>query len=89
MDLFLVPNNPEHTVLVSTNGVAHYQVNTVKTRGRRISRIQRPAESEEASFVAEIEWGNWDKPTVVRCPLVSHDSILAAEFLYKKHAFSS
>lgn len=94
MDLFLVPNNPEHTVLVSTNGVAHYQVKTTKTaHGRRITKIRRPAESEEASIVAVVHWGNWDKPTVVRqCPLVtgaSSNGVLASEFLYKKHQFSS
>jgi len=73
MDLFLVPDNPEHTTLVSTNGVAHYQVNTSKSRhgGRRRTRIQRPAESHEASIVAEVDWGTWDAPTVVRSSLLS------------------
>lgn len=94
MELYLVPNNPEQTVLVSTNGVAHYQVQTTKTsRGRRITKIRRPAESEEASVVAVVYWKHWDKPTVVRhCPLVSGDvknGILASEFLYKKNQFSS
>ncbi|KAF9072895.1 TonB box-containing protein [Rhodocollybia butyracea] len=94
MDLFLVPNNPENTVLVSTNGVAHYQIATTKiSHGRRVSKIQRPAESEEASVVAEVDWGNWDKPTVVRdCPTIRKNAgcgVLASDFLYKKHQFSS
>ncbi|KAF5379892.1 hypothetical protein D9757_007194 [Collybiopsis confluens] len=96
MDLFLVPNNPEHTVLVSANGVAHYRVNTTKTAHRRVTMIQRPAESEEASVVAEIDWGCFDKPTVVRsCPLVIGrtgivaDGVLASDFLYKRNQFSS
>ncbi|KIK54555.1 hypothetical protein GYMLUDRAFT_48696 [Collybiopsis luxurians FD-317 M1] len=97
MDLFLVPNNPEHTVLVSPNGVAHYQVSTTKTsHGRRVTTIQRPAESVEASVVAEVDWGNFENPTVVRrCPLVRgrsllpDEGVLASDFLYKKYQFSS
>ncbi|KAJ4475769.1 TonB box-containing protein [Lentinula aciculospora] len=96
MDLFLIPNNPENCALVSINGVAHYQVSTTKTsHSRRVSKIQRPAESEEDSIVAEIDWGNWDKPTVMRsCPLVraksiSEGGVLASDFLYKKYQFSS
>ncbi|KAJ3776135.1 TonB box-containing protein [Lentinula raphanica] len=96
MDLFLVPNNPESCTLVSANGVAHYQVVTTKaSHSQRVSKIQRPAESEEDSIVATIDWGNWDQPTVVRsCPLVRakgtrEDSVLVSDFLYKKHQFSS
>ncbi|KAG7086529.1 hypothetical protein E1B28_002480 [Marasmius oreades] len=75
MDLFLVPNNPEQTVLVSLNGVAHYQVTTdkVPNSGRRISRLQRPAESEEDSIIAEIEWKTWEQPTVLRSPLLKRN----------------
>ena len=71
MDLFLVPNNPERTVLVSLNGVAHYQVTTGKTgnSGRRVSKLQRPAESEADSIIAEIEWKTWENPTLLRSPL--------------------
>ncbi|KAK1219840.1 hypothetical protein PQX77_017417 [Marasmius sp. AFHP31] len=75
MDLFLVPNNPEQTVLVSLNGVAHYQVSTGKAghSGRRVSKLQRPAESEADSIVAEIEWKSWEHPTVLRSPLLSRN----------------
>lgn len=94
MELFLVPNNPERTVLVSPNGVAHYQVKTSKTAtlgGRSISRIQRPAESEEDSIVAEIEWKNWATPTVVRSNFLRGmgRGLMAQEFLYKRSQFSS
>ncbi|KAJ3781943.1 TonB box-containing protein [Lentinula aff. detonsa] len=96
MDLFLIPNNPENCALVSINGVAHYQVSTAKTsHSQRVSKIQRPAESEEDSIVAEINWGNWDQPTVVRsCPVIRaksavEDGVLASDFLYKKYQFSS
>ncbi|KAL0577362.1 hypothetical protein V5O48_004614 [Marasmius crinis-equi] len=73
MDLFLVPNNPEHTVLVSLNGVAHYQVTTGKIdkSGRRVSKLQRPAESEEDSLIAEIEWKTWEQPAVLRSSLLT------------------
>jgi hypothetical protein len=98
MDLFLVPNNPERTVLVSSNGVAHYQVRTSKILGgSRVSRIQRPAESEEDSIVAEIEWKSWNAPTVVRSHLLGGlgrsvcmgIGLRATEFLYKRGQFSS
>lgn len=59
MDLFLVPDNPLRTVLVSASGVAHYQMSTTKVHGRRkLSRIQRLAESEADSVVGAIEWKN-------------------------------
>ncbi|KAF9265776.1 TonB box-containing protein [Marasmius fiardii PR-910] len=101
MDLFLVPNNPERTVLVSLNGVAHYQVTTdkVANSGRRVLRLQRPAESEEDSIIAEIEWKTWEYPTVLRSSLLKHKArrrvngktvgVLGTEFLYKRSHFTS
>jgi hypothetical protein len=94
MELFLVPNNPEHTVLVSPNGVAHYQVKTAKARpfgGPYISRIRRPADSEETSVVAEIEWKKWGTSTVVHSNLLTEeaDGLKAKDFLYKRGQFSS
>ena len=101
MELFLVPNNPERTVLVSPNGVAHYQVTTSKPKlfgAPGVSRIKRPAETEEDSIVAEIEWKAWGTHTVVRSALlpgaVRSESdgcscLAAREFLYKRHPFSS
>lgn len=99
MDLFLVPNNPLHTVLVSPNRVAHYQVQTSKEkRGPKVSRVQRPAESEEDSIVAEVEWHSWCTPTKIRCPLLGDfggsigkrgSGIPATSFLYKSGNFSS
>ncbi|KIL68544.1 hypothetical protein M378DRAFT_71320 [Amanita muscaria Koide BX008] len=94
MDLYLVPNNPERTVLVSPNGVAHYKI---RTEGRpRISVLQRPAESEEESIVAEIEWRRWDSPSMIRSPLlgVSRElirrcgtGIFLNNFLFRKGCF--
>lgn len=98
MDFFLVPNDPQKTVLVSPNGVAHYQISTSKeTNGPLVSLIQRPAESKEDSIVAEIEWRSWDTPTVVRAPLFKGLGrcvgkrglgVTATNLLYKHHHFS-
>lgn len=102
MDLFLVPNNPLNTVLVSPNGVAHYQIRTNKIPGsrRRVTVIQRPAETEEDSIVAEIEWKRWDMPTIIRSPLMIGLGICSGKeaeglgtrssnFLYQRGHFSS
>jgi hypothetical protein len=95
MELFLVPNNPERTVLVSPNGVAHYQVTTSKASifgAPGVSQIRRPAESEEDSIVAEIEWKSWGTQTVVRSALFPGASdclMMGKAFLYKRGPFSS
>jgi hypothetical protein len=99
MELFLVPNDPERMVLVSSNGVAHYQVRTSKIKhGPWVSVIQRPAETEEDSIVAEVEWRYWKAPTIVQCPLLSGMAgrmgkrgfgVPAKTFLYKRCRTSS
>jgi hypothetical protein len=99
MEFFLVPNDPERTVLVSPNGVAHYQVRTSKMKhGPWVSVIQRPAETEEDSIVAEVEWRYWKAPTIVQCPLLSGMAgrmgkrgfgVPASTFLYKQGRTSS
>ncbi|KAK7049421.1 hypothetical protein VNI00_006022 [Paramarasmius palmivorus] len=72
MDFFLVPNNPQHTVLVSPNGVAHYRVQTAKDpSGRRISDLQTP----EVGTIAEIEWNSWETPTVIRSELLKRTGV--------------
>ncbi|GLB35456.1 hypothetical protein LshimejAT787_0210210 [Lyophyllum shimeji] len=98
MEFFLVPNDPLRTVLVSPNGVAHYQISTSKeTNGAHLSLIQRPADSEADSIVAEIEWGTFGTPTFVRCPLLRGLGrcvgklglgITARTFLYRRGLFS-
>jgi hypothetical protein len=99
MELFLVPNDPERTVLVSSNGVAHYKVRTSKIKhGPWVSVVQRPAETEEDSIVAEVEWRYWGAPTIVLCPLLSAMAgrmgkrgfgVPAKTFLYKRCRTSS
>ena len=95
MDLYLIPDNPEHTILVSSNGVAHYQIRTVGKP--KVSVLQRPADCEEESIVAEIEWRSWDSPTMIRSTLLgaSDDAIgrygdlgvLLTNFLFRKGRF--
>ncbi|KAK2460636.1 hypothetical protein APHAL10511_007106 [Amanita phalloides] len=87
MDLYLVPDNPEHTILVSCNGVAHYKIRTV---GRpKVSILQRPADCEEESIVAEIEWRHWDSPSKIRSPLFGMHvaGVLLDSFLFRKRRF--
>ena len=94
MDLYLIPDDPEHTVLVSSNGVAHYKIRTV---GRpKISVLQRPADCEEESIVAEIEWRSWDSPSMIRSPLFSSPGgipgrdgigVVLNSFLFRKGRF--
>lgn len=98
MDFFLIPNNPENSVLVSANGVAHYQIRTAKLRGGvRVTHIQRPADSTEDSIVAEIEWKSWETPTIIRSPLLGGlgrcvgkpgVGVRARKFLYRRRKLS-
>ncbi|KAF8626344.1 hypothetical protein AX15_005001 [Amanita polypyramis BW_CC] len=94
MDLYLIPDNPERTVLVSSNGVAHYKIRTI---GRpKISVLQRPADCEQESIVAQIEWKSWDSPSMIRSPLFGAPGgfpggndigVVLNSFLFKKSRF--
>ncbi|KAI0948728.1 hypothetical protein AcV7_009390 [Taiwanofungus camphoratus] len=88
MNLYLVPNDPERTTLVSSNGVAYYQVTTSKSQafgGPAVSKIQRPADSERNSVVAEVVWKRWGAHPVVRSNVFdgSDQEIQLKDFLYK------
>ncbi|OSX64850.1 hypothetical protein POSPLADRAFT_1136267 [Postia placenta MAD-698-R-SB12] len=88
IDLYLVPNNPERTTLVSTVGVAYYQVTTTKSQpfgGPAISRIRKPADTEGESIVAEIHWRRWGAHPIVRSRVFdgSEQELLVKELLYK------
>lgn len=94
MDLFLVPDNPLRTVLVSPNQVAHYRTSTRKTHGRQVTMIERPAECESDSIVAEIAWRthNWETATTVRLGNTNGGNcqwVPATDILYKRSKFSS
>ena len=94
MELFLSPNDPQRTIFVSSNGVAHYRVRTFKRggfagAGRRYSTtIQRNADSEEEALVAEIEWKTLGTSTIVRSVLLEEVVVKAKNFLYKRNQFS-
>jgi len=94
MELFLSPDDPQRTIFVSSNGVAHYRVRTFKTggfagAGRRYSTtIQRNADSEEEALVAEIEWKSLGTSTMVRSVLLEEVAVKAKDFLYKRNQFS-
>ncbi|TFK72216.1 hypothetical protein BDN72DRAFT_373850 [Pluteus cervinus] len=49
MDLFLVPNNPTQTTLISSNGVAHYHIETSRVvDGVSVTRLIRSTLSDTA-----------------------------------------
>ncbi|KAL7283004.1 hypothetical protein ACG7TL_002428 [Trametes sanguinea] len=87
MRLYLVPNDPERTTLVSANGVAHYQVNTVKAHrlSAPVLSIRRPAETQNESLVAEVEWKRFGAHPVVRSHIFdgTMQEMEVRDFLYK------
>ncbi|PPQ67674.1 hypothetical protein CVT25_012702 [Psilocybe cyanescens] len=100
MDLYFIPDDPEHTLLVSANGVPHYQIDTDEPFEEQpcITLIQRPGASPEDSIVAEIEWRNRETPTILRCPLLGDAGqcvgmrgigIRSLHYLYKRYKFGS
>ncbi|KZT70192.1 hypothetical protein DAEQUDRAFT_725822 [Daedalea quercina L-15889] len=88
MNLYLVHNDPERTTLVSSNGVAHYQVRTLRKSmlsGSAVSTIIRPAPTMNESIVAEIEWKGWCKAPIVRSNVFdgTAQELPVNELLYK------
>ena len=88
MNLYFTPNDPEHTTLVSTNGVAQYRILTSKAgaiQSPAITRINRPADSFLDSVVGEIEWRRYGFHPIVRSHVFdgSHQKIEIRELLYK------
>ena len=98
MDLYLVSNNPERTVLVSVNGTSHYQIDTTKPlHGPHVTSIRRSENLPGDIVIAEIEWRNKNSPTIIRSPLLSGVGqcvgtqgigTRALHYLYKRHRFS-
>lgn len=88
MNLYLIPNDPEKTTLVSANGVAQYQIVTSKAGALRtpsITRILRPSTNTAGSTVAEIEWRRWGAHPVVRSSIFDGEeqTLEIRELLYK------
>lgn len=88
MNLYLVPNNPCKTVLVSNNGTAQYRITTRRKHlfGAPLCHIYCPATSPSGQdrLVAEIEWKRWSHP-VVRSDVFdgTMQEMELREFLYK------
>ncbi|EKM55947.1 uncharacterized protein PHACADRAFT_256916 [Phanerochaete carnosa HHB-10118-sp] len=88
MNLYLIPNDPEQTTLVSANGVAQYRVLTSKAgalRSPAVTRITRPADSAANAGVAEVEWRRWGAHPVVRTHVFDGEAqtLEVRELLYK------
>lgn len=88
MNLYLVPNDPEHTTFVSATGVPKYRVMTSepgKFRSPAVTRISRPADTAANSIVADIEWRRWRAHPVVRSHVFdgTAQKIEVRELLYK------
>lgn len=84
MNLYLIPNDPMQTTLVSADGVAQYRVATTAGSGLRrtaVTRIARPVEGT----VAEVEWRRWGAHPVVRSRVFDGEdqTLEVRELLYK------
>lgn len=89
LDLYLVPNDPEQTTLVSATGEGIYQVITSQARtfgGPAVTVLKRRAHSVGDSIVAEVEWRRWGAHPVVRSSIFDgvHQKLKLCELLYKK-----
>ena len=87
LHLYLVPNDPEWTTLVSDNGVAHYKVTTTRAHALApaVTRILRPAASAREAAVAEVEWRRFGAHPVVRSNVFDGAArqLQVRELLYK------
>lgn len=88
MNLYFVPNDPERTTLVSSNGVAQYRIVTSRAgafRSPAVTRVNRPAESLADSVVGEIEWRRWGFHPIVKTHVFDgvEQKIEIRELLYK------
>jgi len=98
MNLYLTPNNPERTVLVSVNGTSHYRIDTTKPlHGPPVTSIWRSENFPGDIVIAEIEWRNKNSPTIIRSPLLGGVGqcigtqgvgVRAVHYLYKRRRFS-
>ncbi len=88
MNLYFVPNDPEHTTLVSANGVAQYRITTssasaLRVKSPSVTRITRPSNS--VVTVGEVEWRRCGFHPVVRSHVFDgkDQCIEVRELLYK------
>ncbi|EMD34404.1 hypothetical protein CERSUDRAFT_158863 [Gelatoporia subvermispora B] len=88
LSLYLVPNDPERTTLVSEAGEGIYQITTSRPQafGPAVTMIKRRAHSLGDSIVAEIEWRRWGAHPVVRASIFDgvHQKLKVHDLLHNK-----
>ncbi|KAF9448897.1 TonB box-containing protein [Macrolepiota fuliginosa MF-IS2] len=97
MDLYLTPDDPENTTMMSANGVAHFRATTTKSSEGTITYLQRPSETLEAGLIAEIHSKKGKKTTIAKSTLLGviapdvddGQGVDASKFLYRKGRFNA
>jgi len=96
MDLYLVPDNPENTILLSADGTAHFRVTTMKSTEGSVTYLQRPSEDLEGGLLAEIHTVKGKKTTLFTTMLLEgiqmqddDQGVDASKFLYRKGRFNA
>lgn len=97
MDLYLVPDDPENTILMSANGIAHFRVTTMNSTEGSVTYLQRPSEDLEEGLLAEVRTGKGKRTTLVAAmllegvqrPMQDDQGVDASRFLYRKGRFNA
>jgi len=96
MDLYLVPDNPENTILLSADGTAHFRVTTMKSTEGSVTYLQRPSEDLEDGLLAEIHTVKGKNTTLFTTMLLEgiqmqddNHGVDASKFLYRKGRFNA
>jgi len=96
MDLYLVPDSPENTILLSADGTAHFRVTTMKSTEGSVTYLQRPSEDLEDGLLAEVHTVNGKKTTLFTAMLLEgiqmqddNQGVDASKFLYRKGRFNT
>jgi hypothetical protein len=101
MELYLVPNDPVNTTLVSSDGILRYWVRTTRPLSSLrtcSSIIQRPSarESYEQETLGEIIWGGLGRRSVVhsdlfkgRASVAGSNTVRVKDLLWKINPFGT
>jgi hypothetical protein len=96
MDLYLVPEDPENTTLMSANGTAHFRVTTINALEGSVTYIQRPSDTLEAGLLAKMLSQRGKKTTILNSALLGNmatdqneQGVEASRFLYRKGRFDA
>ncbi|KAI0259921.1 hypothetical protein BC834DRAFT_589847 [Gloeopeniophorella convolvens] len=85
MELYLIPNDPVNTVLISADGVPHFQVRTsrrlssLRTSSSVILRLAPGLEESEQETLGEIVWGGLGRNSVVHSELFKRHATLSSD----------